>query len=496
MSHHPAKRARLEPAAEAAASSASSAAGAEDVLEEDRWAEQQSARRAAAAMSDRVRIKCPFLDTINTTVLDFDLPKECSVTLEKENAYMCLVCGQLFRGRGKQTPAYTHSAAAGHHVFINLRTARFYCLPDGYEVVDSSLDGIKRALCPQYSREEVAALDTNTTLRTSQLGIAYLPGFVGLNNLKKTDFVNSTLQALCHVEPLRDFFVAPEHVSVVRDECGPLVACFGDMIRKMWSPHNFKNCVGPHALIDAISVASKKRFGPGHRASAVEFLAWLLHELHRGLKGKGSRAGRSAKGSIITDVFQGQVEVTTETAAGEADAEVAEGGAAAGGAAAGAAPTVQRPKFLFLSLELPATPLFRDAQGANIIPQVPLFDVLEKYDGEKVTVEVVNTGLTTEHRRKRYSLLRLPQYLILHMKRFTKNNWFVEKNGTIVNFPVRNLELKDYLKCATPTSEELGALSVKRLKSMLLRTHGFHATKNPPPRGWTPPWRGMTEKRE
>ena len=26
------------------------------------------------------------------------------------------------------------------------------------------------------------------------------------------------------------------------------------MIRKLWSPHNFKNCVGPHAFVDAVRV--------------------------------------------------------------------------------------------------------------------------------------------------------------------------------------------------------------------------------------------------
>jgi len=128
-----------------------------------------------------------------------------------------------------------------------------------------------------------------------------------------------------------------------------------------------------------VSIASKKRFRPGHQASAVEFLAWLLHELHRGLKGKGRAIG-GEKGSIITDIFQGQVEVLTEDG---------EGGHATGAEAAAAA-AVHRPKFLFLSLELPPTPLFRDAQGANIIPQVPLYDVLDKFNGNKVTMEVVN----------------------------------------------------------------------------------------------------------
>lgn len=35
------------------------------------------------------------------------------------------------------------------------------------------------------------------------------------------------------------------------------------------------------------------------------------------------------------------------------------------------------------------------------------------------------------------------RYLIFHLARFTKNNFYVEKNPTIVNFPVKNLELRD-----------------------------------------------------
>jgi U4/U6.U5 tri-snRNP-associated protein 2 len=47
--------------------------------------------------------------------------------------------------------------------------------------------------------------------------------------------------------------------------------------------------------------------------------------------------------------------------------------------------------------------------------------------------------------RRRFRVTRLPRFLLLHMRRFTKNNFFVEKNPTIVNFPVKNLELRDVL---------------------------------------------------
>lgn len=41
---------------------------------------------------------CPYLDTIDRSVLDFDFEKLCSVTLTTNNVYACLVCGKYFQG--------------------------------------------------------------------------------------------------------------------------------------------------------------------------------------------------------------------------------------------------------------------------------------------------------------------------------------------------------------------------------------------------------------
>lgn len=43
--------------------------------------------------------------------------------------------------------------------------------------------------------------------------------------------------------------------------------------------------------------------------------------------------------------------------------------------------------------------------------------------------------------RRRFRVTRLPRFMVLHVRRFLKNQFFVEKNPTIVNFPVKNLEL-------------------------------------------------------
>ena len=56
---------------------------------------------------------CPYLDTVNRSVLDFDFEKCCSVSLAPTNVYACLVCGRYFQGRGPNTQAYTHSLEVG-----------------------------------------------------------------------------------------------------------------------------------------------------------------------------------------------------------------------------------------------------------------------------------------------------------------------------------------------------------------------------------------------
>lgn len=33
------------------------------------------------------------------------------------------------------------------------------------------------------------------------------------------------------------------------------------------------------------------------------------------------------------------------------------------------------------------------------------------------------------------------------VQRFTKNNWYLEKNPTIVTFPLTNLEMRDCASC-------------------------------------------------
>ncbi|CAJ2671911.1 unnamed protein product [Trifolium pratense] len=388
--------------------------GDDDSDEEDDLGNQLFVGRNSRQVE--VRRDCPYLDTVNRQVLDFDFEKFCSVSLSNLNVYACLVCGKYYQGRGKRSHAYTHSLEAGHHVYINLLTEKVYCLPDGYEINDPSLDDIRHVLNPRFAAKDVEQLDKNKQWSRALDGSSYLPGMVGLNNIKETDFVNVTIQSLMRVTPLRNFFLIPENYQHCKS---PLVHRFGELTRKIWHARNFKGQVSPHEFLQAVMKASKKRFRIGAQSDPVEFVSWLLNTLHADLKTSKKNM------SIIYECFQGELEVVKEIP----NTRINE--------------TSNMP-FLMLGLDLPPPPLFKDVMENNIIPQVALFNILKKFDGETVT-EVVRPHIA----RMKYRVTRLPKYMILHMRRFTKNNFFVEKNPTLVNFPVKNLELKDYIPLPT-----------------------------------------------
>jgi U4/U6.U5 tri-snRNP-associated protein 2 len=423
--------------------------------------------------------ECPYLDTVCRAVLDFDFEKICSVSLLSTNVYGCLVCGKYFQvsrehqfgrlqsmqkwptqahhvrstfspiiisqGRGPQSHAYTHALEVNHHVFINLMSGTVYCLPDDYEVRDSTLDDIRHQLEPRFSVDDVRHIDELTTYSRALDGTEYLPGLLGLNNIKENDSINGALQMLLRVRPLRDHFLRPENYADAKAVGNAahlgrtlLVQRFGEFVRKCWNARSFKAHVSPHDVLQAISLASGKRFRIGQFTDPAEFLPWLLNELHKDLGGS-----RRANSSIVFQCFQGQAIVHT-------DKPLVVGAAAAAATASSAgADTADDPAaqfertsavtpFVLLTLEVPPPPLFKDELQGNVIPQVPIFQLLDKFNG--TTVKKFLNG-----ERRRYELLKLPPYLLVHLNRFTKNSFFTEKNPTIVNFPIRNLDLLDYI---------------------------------------------------
>lgn len=365
-----------------------------------------------------------YLDTIDRQVLDFDFEKLCSISLSNINVYACLVCGKYFQGRGPKSHAYFHALDEDHHVFINLETQKVYVLPEGYEVKSKSLDDIKYVSDPRYTKREVMSLDRAHHKSWTLAGKEYTPGFVGMNNIKENDYLNVIVQALSHVPPLRNYLLLEDFTKTTE-----LVKRCSILFRKIWNPRAFKAHVSPHELLQEIALRSNKRFTLTTQSDPVEFLSWFLNNLHLGLGGSKSKPGSS----MIQRTFQGRLKVESQAITARADAtdrlrfeEAAQ-------------VKVDIVRFLLLTLDLPAAPLFQDELERNIIPQVPLTTILSKYDGKSAQ----------EHhaQRKRYRLLHpLPPYLIFHVKRFSQNKFVSERNPTIVTFDARNLDVSPYVE--------------------------------------------------
>jgi U4/U6.U5 tri-snRNP-associated protein 2 len=265
--------------------------------------------------------------------------------------------------------------------------------------------------------------------------------------------MNVVIQALLHVQPLRDYFIfhsqphppkqqqqskgtsavatAPS-ISTTgdfdHDNRSELVKRFGMLARKLWNPKNFKSQVSPHEFLQEVSVASNKKFKITEQGDPLDFLSWLLNALHRDLGGT-----RKPNSSIIYSIFQGelkmqdqQIQVKTDLLSGEGRTQFNLNQDIK---------TTQSP-FLFLAIDLPPIRVFQEStEKNNIIPQVPISEVLAKFNGE-TTQE--NAG-----RLRRYKLTKLPPFIIMHIKRFTSNNFVEEKNPTIVAFPLKGVDMRE-----------------------------------------------------
>ncbi|XP_060067142.1 U4/U6.U5 tri-snRNP-associated protein 2-like [Ylistrum balloti] len=385
---------------------------------------------------DRSR-SCPYLDTINRSLLDFDFEKLCSVSLSHINVYACLVCGKYFQGRGKMSHAYTHSVQDSHHVFLNLLTHKFYCLPDNYEIIDSSLEDIIYVLNPTFTIDHIKKLDFTNKLSRAYDGTTYNPGIVGLNNIKANDYCNVILQALSHVSPLRNYFLQEQNYKKIKrppgDQMFLIVQRFGELIRKLWNPRNFKAHVSPHEMLQSVVLCSKKKFQITEQGDSLDFMSWFLNALHQALNGT-----RKLSSSIVNKTFRGKMRVyTRKVLPVELKDEEKE-------------KLLQTDEYtekyeeipwLYLTCDLPPPPLYPDELRENIIPQVPFSTILAKFNG--ISEKEYKTH--KDSHMKRFELTRLPPYIICYIKRFTKNYFIQEKNRTIVNFPIKNIDFGDLL---------------------------------------------------
>ena len=357
------------------------AAAAEDDDERQKMTKATTSSKSKSS-STTSAMQAYLLSFVNRHLLDFDFEKRCSVSLVKDNCYCCLTCGQFFAGRGSKTPAYTHALEReNHRVFMHLENGRAYSLPENVEILDKSLDDIRKVLFPKFTSEEIARLEKEATWSKALDGTEYLVGVVGLNRVENARGVNCVIQSLARVDKLRKYFLTTT-TTTTNDTLQSLC-------QRIWNKHNFRGHTSPDSFVrklkKQIKLANPDKLETDVDALFNDPFATLRHFLTFVVPKKH-----------VDELFRGELLMLNQK-------------------------NKKTQPFVFVPLKLPDAPLFRDVMEKNAIPQVSLAELL-----------------------KPFALKTAPEYLILaFVNRFSKNQFTkeVSKNPTIVTFPVKNLKI-------------------------------------------------------
>ncbi|XP_060799876.1 ubiquitin carboxyl-terminal hydrolase 2a isoform X2 [Neoarius graeffei] len=266
-------------------------------------------------------------------------------------------------------------------------------------------------------------------------------GVVGLDNLGNTCFMNSILQCLSNTHSLRDYCL---HNSYRRDLNNSnrtntaLMEEFAKLIRTLWTsstsdviiPSEFKTQIQRYA----------PRFVGNSQQDAQEFLRFLLDGLHNEVNRVTVRPrvatedfdhlsddekGRmmwnrylAREDSKIVDVFVGQLKSSlTCTECGYCS-------------------TVFDP-FWDLSLPIP-----KGYGEVSLMDCMRLFTKEDVLDGDEKP-----TCYRCRARRKctkKFTIQKFPTILVLHLKRFSEGRVRSSKLSTFVNFPMKDLDLREF----------------------------------------------------
>ncbi|KAF3705843.1 Ubiquitin carboxyl-terminal hydrolase 2 [Channa argus] len=266
-------------------------------------------------------------------------------------------------------------------------------------------------------------------------------GLVGLRNLGNTCFMNSILQCLSNTPELRDYCLRNVHRTELNDNCrtdAALMEEFARLTQSLWTSVN--EAISPSDFRSQIQRYAPKFVGCNQQ-DAQEFLRFLLDGLHNEVNRVTVRPKISAedfdhlsddeKGkhmwnmyleredSKVVDLFVGQLKSSLTCTV------------------CGFRSTVFDP---FWDLSVPIVQ--KNLGEVTLKDCLRLFTKEDVLDGEERPT--CNKCKARRKCTKKFSIQKFPRILVLHLKRFSDSNIRASKLSTYVNFPLKDLDLREF----------------------------------------------------
>ncbi|CAD8076900.1 unnamed protein product [Paramecium sonneborni] len=313
--------------------------------------------------------------------------------------------------------------------------------------------------------------------------IKVVHGVVGLKNLGNTCYFNSAIHCLSHTQPLLDYMLSRVFEKEINRNSklgsrGQVTECFAQLLSDIWKDERsigmssinqmslsmdmqkkqklYENWVDPLRLLTLVQKYSK-RFEIGQQEDCQELLSYLLDMIHEDLnrcKKKESITEKDYIGepkeewaaeswgehlkinkSIVVDLFQGQLKSKVECKTCKYQSHKWE-------------------PFLFLNLPIKQSQSEQSQKlnqskvmGNSQLKQdnqCSLTDCLDQFQQEETIQWKCPQCKVTRDCKKGIRIWKLPNILIIHLKRFEFGTKVLGKITSKVIFPLKDLNMSTY----------------------------------------------------
>jgi len=375
----------------------------------------------------------------------------CSECKTKNSLWMCLSCGVINCGRYENQHAKKHFESNENHSICfdctNLVAYCYYC--DEYVVNDTKtglLDQLRSKMQTMNDSENLESSRSEDTLEADRKKLKRSENrryckikIAGLRNLGNTCFMNAVLQSLSNIQQFSRAILEIKMNGKVDNEY-----LLVEEIRKTFISlcEGSKSSVSPDSLFHVIWKCVP-RFRGYQQQDAHEFLRYVLDVLHTELIQINGCANNSLfnskfnynskENSIVTAIFGGILQNEMICLNCKQDFK-------------------KNDPFLDLSLDIPVERKHKSARlndNCNENNKYDLFDCLASFIQleELADSELYYCPNCKEKQKstKKFWIRRLPNVLCLHLKRFRWNSHFRTKVDSVVEFPLKNLDMSKFV---------------------------------------------------